>query len=136
MFEGHPLEQSIENQWTFLAQRLGGPPEYSQRKGELVAPGHLVVQRLRAVHRGCRRSPWHCSGGGRAPDLQLAPLPRPPLPPPIGAHAGAPRMMLRHARFPCNDETAAAWLHHAEVAFEAVPQIDDDSRRRITDFFR
>lgn len=124
MFEGHPLEKSIENQWTFLVQRFGGPPEYSQRKGALAAPGWLGD----AAPRG--------GEVGRQPCTRCPPAPASPLPAAIGAHAGAPRMMLRHAHFPCNDETAAAWLHHAEVAFEAVPQIDADSRRRITEFFR
>lgn len=34
LFQDHPIEDSIENQWTFLAQRLGGPPLYTERKGE------------------------------------------------------------------------------------------------------
>ena len=45
-------------------------------------------------------------------------------------------MLQRHAEYPMTGEAAAAWLHHADVAFEAVPEIDADSRERMTRFFR
>lgn len=33
LFKTHPLEQSIENQWSFLAQRFGGPQLFTELKG-------------------------------------------------------------------------------------------------------
>ena len=33
LFKTHPLEQSIENQWSFLSQRFGGPKLFTELKG-------------------------------------------------------------------------------------------------------
>ena len=33
LFKDRPIEQSVQNQFEFLVQRLGGPPVYSERKG-------------------------------------------------------------------------------------------------------
>ncbi|KAI7843020.1 hypothetical protein COHA_003352 [Chlorella ohadii] len=82
LFKTHPLEQSIENQWSFLAQRFGGPQLFNELKG------------------------------------------------------GPAQMLRRHEDYPCNDTTAERWLHHSQIAFEQVPEIDDDSRLRMERFFK
>lgn len=45
-------------------------------------------------------------------------------------------MMQRHTGHPCTPATAERYMHHMGAALEAVPEIDADSKARLTQFFR
>ncbi|KAL4457310.1 hypothetical protein ABPG75_012175 [Micractinium tetrahymenae] len=81
VFANSPKAVAIKNNYEFMAQRLGGPPLYSQRKG----------------------------------------------------HPALPR---RHAPFDCSEATAERYMQHMDAALAAVPEIDEDSRRRLHAYFR
>jgi len=50
--------------------------------------------------------------------------------------AGHPALIGRHRPFPVTHQAAERWLHHMQLALDATPDIDDDSKIKMMNFFR
>jgi truncated hemoglobin YjbI len=46
IFSGSKKEDAIQNQYEFLVQRMGGPPLFSQRRGNSINPASLTWKAL------------------------------------------------------------------------------------------
>eukprot|EP01116_Phalansterium_solitarium_P019381 TRINITY_DN5382_c0_g1_i2.p1 TRINITY_DN5382_c0_g1~~TRINITY_DN5382_c0_g1_i2.p1 ORF type:complete len:154 (-),score=35.03 TRINITY_DN5382_c0_g1_i2:108-569(-) len=55
-------------------------------------------------------------------------------PPLFSQRKGHPALIGRHKNFPVTKETADRWLHHMRAAFDATPEIDPESRRRMLNY--
>lgn len=50
--------------------------------------------------------------------------------------AGHPALIGRHRPFPVTHQAAERWLHHMQQALDTTPDIDDDSKIKMMNFFR
>nr|XP_007161323.1 hypothetical protein PHAVU_001G060000g [Phaseolus vulgaris]ESW33317.1 hypothetical protein PHAVU_001G060000g [Phaseolus vulgaris] len=50
--------------------------------------------------------------------------------------AGHPALIGRHRPFPVTHQAAERWLHHMQQALDSTPDIDDDSKTKMMNFFR
>lgn len=50
--------------------------------------------------------------------------------------AGHPALIGRHRPFPVTHQAAERWLHHMQLALDTTPDIDDDSKIKMMNFFR
>ncbi|KAL9313406.1 hypothetical protein ACSQ67_018858 [Phaseolus vulgaris] len=57
-------------------------------------------------------------------------------PPLYSQRRGHPALIARHRPFPLTHEAAERWLHHMAQALESTSAIDDDSKIKLTNFFR
>jgi truncated hemoglobin YjbI len=57
-------------------------------------------------------------------------------PPLYSQRKGHPALIGRHARFDVSPAAAERWLLHMNHALDATPVIDEDSRRRMFNFFK
>ncbi|PRQ27464.1 hypothetical protein RchiOBHm_Chr6g0305591 [Rosa chinensis] len=49
---------------------------------------------------------------------------------------GHPALIGRHRPFPVTHEAAERWLHHMQQALESSSDIDEDSKRKMFNFFK
>ncbi|XP_015885170.3 two-on-two hemoglobin-3 [Ziziphus jujuba] len=49
---------------------------------------------------------------------------------------GHPALIARHRPFPVTHQAAERWLHHMQQALDGTPEIDADSKVKMTNFFR
>ncbi|XP_061336539.1 two-on-two hemoglobin-3 [Gastrolobium bilobum] len=49
---------------------------------------------------------------------------------------GHPALIARHRPFPVTHQAAERWLHHMQQALDSTPEIDDDSKIKMMNFFR
>lgn len=49
---------------------------------------------------------------------------------------GHPALMRRHFKFPCTTATAERYMKHMRAALDAMPEIDEDSKQQLHDYFR
>lgn len=54
----------------------------------------------------------------------------------VGDISGHPALIGRHRPFPVTHRAAERWLHHMQLALDETPDIDADSKVRMTNFFR
>ncbi|KAJ1422479.1 hemoglobin [Sesbania bispinosa] len=52
------------------------------------------------------------------------------------SRTGHPALIGRHRPFPVTHQAAERWLHHMQQALESTPDIDDDSKIKMMNFFR
>ncbi|XP_022996482.1 two-on-two hemoglobin-3 [Cucurbita maxima] len=57
-------------------------------------------------------------------------------PPLYSQRKGHPALIGRHRPFPVTHRAAERWLHHMQLALDETPDIDADSKVRMTNFFR
>ncbi|KAL6216437.1 hypothetical protein ACLB2K_009660 [Fragaria x ananassa] len=57
-------------------------------------------------------------------------------PPLFSQRRGHPALIGRHRPFPVTHEAAERWLHHMQQALESSSDIDEDSKRRMFNFFK
>ncbi|XP_004498545.1 group 2 truncated hemoglobin 3-2 [Cicer arietinum] len=57
-------------------------------------------------------------------------------PPLFSQRRGHPALIGRHRPFPVTHQAAERWLHHMQQALDTSPDIDDDSKIRMMNFFR
>ncbi|GLT55454.1 hypothetical protein SLA2020_285740 [Shorea laevis] len=57
-------------------------------------------------------------------------------PPLYSQRKGHPALIGRHRPFPVTHQAAERWLHHMQKALESSPDIDDDSKTKMMNFFR
>ncbi|XP_057442855.1 two-on-two hemoglobin-3-like [Lotus japonicus] len=57
-------------------------------------------------------------------------------PPLFSQRQGHPALIGRHRPFPVTHEAAERWLHHMQQALDSTPDIDDDSKIKMQNFFR
>lgn len=49
---------------------------------------------------------------------------------------GHPALIGRHGPFAVTEQAAVRWMEHMEAALETTPEIDADSKKRMSNFFR
>ena len=49
---------------------------------------------------------------------------------------GHPALIGRHKTFDVSERGAERWIEHMTAAFDEVPEIDEDSQRRMMSFLR
>lgn len=54
----------------------------------------------------------------------------------VGDISGHPALIGRHRPFPVTHRAAERWLHHMQLALDETPEIDADSKVRMTNFFK
>ncbi|XP_050364351.1 two-on-two hemoglobin-3 [Argentina anserina] len=57
-------------------------------------------------------------------------------PPLFSQRRGHPALIGRHRPFPVTHEAAERWLHHMQQALESSMDIDEDSKRKMFNFFK
>ncbi|XP_030543113.1 two-on-two hemoglobin-3 [Rhodamnia argentea] len=57
-------------------------------------------------------------------------------PPLYSQRKGHPALIARHRPFPVTRQAAERWLHHMQQALDSIPEIDDDSKTKMMNFFR
>ncbi|XP_027333168.1 two-on-two hemoglobin-3 [Abrus precatorius] len=57
-------------------------------------------------------------------------------PPLYSQRRGHPALIARHRPFPVTHQAAERWLHHMQQALDSTPDIDDDSKTKMVNFFR
>ncbi|KAL2318232.1 hypothetical protein Fmac_032108 [Flemingia macrophylla] len=57
-------------------------------------------------------------------------------PPLFSQRRGHPALIGRHRPFPVTHQAAERWLHHMQQALDSTPDIDDDSKSKMMNFFR
>lgn len=57
-------------------------------------------------------------------------------PPLFSQRRGHPALIGRHRPFPVTHQAAERWLHHMQLALDTTPDIDDDSKIKMMNFFR
>ncbi|OIW14358.1 hypothetical protein TanjilG_15712 [Lupinus angustifolius] len=57
-------------------------------------------------------------------------------PPLFSQRRGHPALIGRHRPFPVTHRAAERWLHHMQQALDSTPDIDDDSKIKMMNFFR
>ncbi|KAL9330953.1 hypothetical protein ACSQ67_000563 [Phaseolus vulgaris] len=57
-------------------------------------------------------------------------------PPLFSQRRGHPALIGRHRPFPVTHQAAERWLHHMQQALDSTPDIDDDSKTKMMNFFR
>ncbi|KAI5394047.1 Two-on-two hemoglobin-3, partial [Lathyrus oleraceus] len=57
-------------------------------------------------------------------------------PPLFSQRRGHPALIGRHRPFPVTHQAAERWLHHMQQALDTTPDIDDDSKIKMMNFFR
>ncbi|KAK7384894.1 hypothetical protein VNO78_30597 [Psophocarpus tetragonolobus] len=57
-------------------------------------------------------------------------------PPLYSQRRGHPALIGRHRPFPVTHQAAERWLHHMQQALDSTPDIDDDSKTKMMNFFR
>ncbi|KDP34226.1 hypothetical protein JCGZ_07797 [Jatropha curcas] len=57
-------------------------------------------------------------------------------PPLYSQRKGHPALIGRHRPFPVTHQAAERWLHHMHKALESTPEIDEDSKIKMMNFFR
>ncbi|KAK7293715.1 hypothetical protein RJT34_16588 [Clitoria ternatea] len=57
-------------------------------------------------------------------------------PPLFTQRRGHPALIARHRPFPVTHQAAERWLHHMQQALDSTPDIDDDSKTKMMNFFR
>ena len=143
LFKTHPLEHSIENQWSFLAQRFGGPTLFNELEGGEPAAGGAMPAALRPLPHPAHTHQLHAAASFATSHVQLLPAqPARLLLTCLASSSqttapscltgvstlhlcaalttGPAQMLRRHEEYPCNDTTAERWLHHSQIAFEQV----------------
>lgn len=111
IFANSKKEDAIQNQYEFFAQRMGGPPLYSQRRGA----NFLVL--ISSVYSNCwERLKFYLVN--------------------LWSGLGHPALIGRHRPFPVTHQAAERWLHHMEQALDSSSDIDADSKRKMFNFFR
>jgi truncated hemoglobin YjbI len=57
-------------------------------------------------------------------------------PPLYSQRKGHPALIGRHGPFTVNEQAAERWLEHMQAALNEVDEIDADSKKRMSDFFK
>ncbi|OAY54303.1 two-on-two hemoglobin-3 [Manihot esculenta] len=57
-------------------------------------------------------------------------------PPLYSQRKGHPALIGRHRPFPVTHQAAGRWLHHMQMALNGTPDIDEDSKIKMMNFFR